>query len=259
MVNVVRPLLLAVGFIGALLFGAAFVTSILNPGYVEEIAKDIIRTQVEKKTREKLHAIDSRFLAGKAGAFIKQESEKIEHAKQQLIARLPEKVAAVIAEMRNLDCECRKKIEKSMRDGFELKILVATAAQEHLTTLIRTKYMETAEKLTREFRIFTGTNTLVFALLAFAAYFKRGAGMLLIAPTIVLVVAASITGYLYLLNQNWLHTIVFNSYVGMAYVGYMAIVFALLCDVLFNRARITARLLNIMFQFIGSAAHVVPC
>ena len=79
MVNVVRPLLLAVGLIGALLFGLAFVTSILNPGYVEEFAKDIIRTQVEKKTREKLHAIDSRFLAGKAGTLMKQESEKIEH------------------------------------------------------------------------------------------------------------------------------------------------------------------------------------
>ena len=259
MVNAIRGLLLAVGVIGALFFGTGLMTSFLNPGYVEEVAKDLIRTQVEKKTREKIGAIDSRFLAGKAAAFIKKEREEIELAKQQLTAKVPEKVAAVIAEMRNLNCECRRKIEQRTREGFEWKILAATAAQEQLTSLIRTKYMETAEKLTREFRIFTGTNTIVFALLAFAAWFKRGAGMFLIAPAIVLVVAASLTGYMYLFNQNWLHTIVFSNYLGLAYAGYMMIVFALLCDLLFNRARVTVTLLNITYRVIGSAMHAVPC
>ena len=64
----IRYLLLTVGLIGASLFGVAFVTSILNPGYVEEVAKDIIRIQVERKTHEKIDAIDAKFLSGKAGA-----------------------------------------------------------------------------------------------------------------------------------------------------------------------------------------------
>ena len=259
MVNAIRNALLALGTMGALFFGSTFMLSLVNPGYVEEVGKEIIRTQVEKKTREKIEALDSKFLAGKAAMFIKKERDEIEFAKQQLAANVPKKVAAVIAEMRNLDCECRKKIEQQAREGFELKIATASVAQEQLTALIRTKYMETAEKLTREFRIFTATNTIVFVLLGFAAWFKRGAGMFLIAPAVVLVVAAALTGYMYVFNQNWLHTIVFNNYLGMAYVGYMTIVFALLCDLLFNRAKVTVRLLNFTFRLIGSAASASPC
>ena len=119
--------------------------------------------------------------------------------------------------------------------------------------------MEISEKLTREFRIFTGANAAVFALLALAAFIKRRAGLHLVAPATVLIVAASITAYLYLFNQNWLHTILFSNYVGFAYVGYLSIVFGFLCDILFNRARVTTKLLNITFNIIGSGVQLVPC
>ena len=114
--------------------------------------------------------------------------------------------------------------------------------------------MEVAEKLTREFRIFTGSNALVFAVLALAAYTKRGAGVLLIPPALLLVIAAGIDGYLYIFSQNWLHTIVFSDYTGFAYVAYMGVVFAFLCDVAFNRGRMTVNLLKAM----GNVA-VAPC
>ena len=257
--STIRILLLALGVIGALMFGGAFVASIVNPGYVEEVAKEIIRRQVEKNVHEKIESLDAKFLSNRAGNLIKAHSEEIAAAKRQLSKKVPERMASIIAEMRNLDCECRRKIEKGIREGFEWQILKAAQAQERLTTLIRTKYMETAEKLTREFRIFTGTNALVFALLALAAFIKRRAGLHLLPPAFVLLIAASISAYLYLFNQNWLHNIVFGDYVGFAYVGYMAIVFAFLCDILFNRARATTRLLNIAFNIIGSSLHAVPC
>jgi len=259
MLNRVRLVLLILGLLGAMFFGFAFTTSIFNPGYVEEIAKEMIRAQVERKTHEKIAVLDAKFLAGKAGVLLKQHSEEMERTQQLLITNIPERVATIIAEMRNLDCECRQKVGKSLRDGLELHLLGATAAQERLVGLIRTQYMETAEKLTREFRIFTGTNALVFMLLAAAAYFKRRAGMFLLAPALVLVVAAVFTGSLYLFNQNWLHTIIFSDYVGMGYVGYMAIAFAFLCDILFNRARITAELVNLSLHAVGSAVQVIPC
>ena len=119
--------------------------------------------------------------------------------------------------------------------------------------------METAAHLTREFRIFTATNALVFGLLILAVLLKRQAGLLLLPSAIVLLVAASITAYLYLFNQNWLHTLVFSDYVGFAYVGYLAVVFAFLCDIIFNRGRITARLLSRLLEAVGSTVQVVPC
>ena len=256
MVATIRTLLLVFSAVGTVLFGAAFFASLLNAGYVEEFAKDIIRHQIEKKVHEKIDALDDKFLSTKAGALIKKHAEEAEAVRRQLKEKVPERISAVIAEMRNLDCECRKKIENRFRDGFESQIARAFQAQERLTSLIRTKYMEIAEKLTREFRIFTGTNALIFALLGIAAFFKRGAGLHLALPALALVLAATVTGYLYLFNQNWLHTILFSDYVGFTYILYLSIVFAFLCDVLFNRARVTTQLLS---SIGNSSIQALPC
>ena len=254
-----RAALTLLGVIGTLVFGTAFLTSYLNPGFVEQTAKRIIRYEVEKQVREKVESLDTAFLTKKAGRLLQGYADEITGAKQQLAAGLPQRLATVIAEMQNLDCECRKKIESSISDGLKWQIGVASLASDRLNTMIRTKYMETAGKLTREFRIFTATNALVFALLALAAVVKKRAGFHLVLPAIVLLIAAGLTAWLYLFNQNWLHTLVFNDYVGFAYIGYLGIVFAFLSDILFNHARITTVLVNRLLDVLGSSASLMPC
>lgn len=255
----IRTLLLALSAICAVTFGTLFVMSVVSPGYVEQVAKEVIRYQVERKVHEKVDAIDARFMASRAAVVVKHLGDEIAQAKAHLSEKLPERIAAVIAEMRDLDCECRKKIERNIRSGFEWRITSAAQAQERLGALIRTQYMETSAKLTREFRIFTGTNALVFVLFGVAALVRRRAGLHLLPVATLLLVAAVLTSYLYLFNQNWLHTIVFSDYVGFAFVGYLGAVFTCLCDLFFNRARITTELLNWLFQIIGSSVQVVPC
>lgn len=255
----VRGSVLVLGIIGSVLFGLAFIASIANPGFVERVAKDLIRHQVEKKVHEKIESLDSNFLAQKAKRFAKGYGDHIAVAKRQLSEGLPARIAQVISEMQNLDCECRNKIETSVREGFEWRIASASKIQERLTTLIRTKYMETTGQLTREFRIFTGTNALVFVLLILAVKLKGQAGLHLLPAAVVLLLAASITAYLYLFNQNWLHTLVFGDYVGLAYIGFLGVVFAFLSDIFFNHGRITTELLNRLLDGLGSATHIVPC
>ena len=255
----IRTLLLALSAIGGGLFGLMFFASVVNPGYVEQVAKNLIRYQVEKKVHEKVESLDAKFLSSKAASLVKKHADEAALVKRQLREKLPERIAAVIAEMQNLDCECRKKVERNIRAGFEWRIASAAQAQERLTTLIRTQYMETSERLTREFRIFTGTNAVVFVLLGIAALARRRAGLHLLPTAAVLLVAAALTSCLYLFNQDWLHTIVFSDYVGFAFVGYLAVVFAFLCDILFNRARITTWLLNRLFDAVGCSVVVAPC
>ncbi len=253
--STIRTFLLILSAVGSSLFGLMFAASALNPGYVEKVAKELIRLQIEKKIHEKVESLDAAFLSSRAADWIKKYSDEIALAKRELNEKLPEKIAAVIAEMQNLDCECRKKVEGKVRAIFEQRISNAAEMQERLTTLIRTQYMETAGKLTLEFRIFTGTNAVVFLLLGLAALFRRNASLHLLPVAVVLLVAALLVGYLYLFNQNWLHTVVFGDYMGFAFVGYLAVVFAFLCDVLFNRARITTGLLN----SVGGSFQVMPC
>jgi hypothetical protein len=250
---------LTIGVIGFVFFALAFLASIASPGFVEQVARNLIRYEVEKKVHEKVESIDSHFLAKKAEVFAKNHADDIARTKHLLAQQLPARIAEVIAEMQNLDCECRKKIETNIREGFEWRIASASAAQEQLSTLIRSKYMETASQLTREFRIFTGANAIVFALLLVAVLIKRQAGIHLLPSALVLLLAATVTAYLYLFNQNWLHTLVFNDFAGFAYIAYLGGAFALLCDIIFNRARVTVEVLNALLNAAGSAIQVVPC
>ena len=254
-----RRTALTIGMTGFVFFALAFLASIANPGFVEHAAKNIIRYEVEKRVQDKVEAIDTHFLTKQAGVFAKARADEIAEAKRQLAQQLPARIAEIIGEMQDLDCACRKQIETSIREGFEWRITSASAAQERLATLIRSSYMDTANQLTREFRIFTGTNAMVFALLLVAVFVKRQAGLHLLPAALVLLLSASLTAYLYLFNQNWLHTLVFSDFVGLAYLAYLGGVFAFLCDILFNRARVTVEALNALLNAVGSAVQVAPC
>lgn len=239
-----RNIALALGSLGCLLFSTVFVLSYAQPSFVENVGKNIIRQQVEKKVNQKIEALDTHFLSQAAAKIIKTKESEIATIQRQIKAGLPDKIAAVIANMRELDCECRKKAAASVRNGFFARLTSATHIQAQLTHLIETKYIEVSTALLREFRIFTGSNAFVFACLALVVVFKKHATLHLLPVAIVLVTSSGITAYFYIFKQNWLHSLIFNDYVGMAYLGYLMFVFLLLCDLIFNRARVTVNVLQ---------------
>jgi hypothetical protein len=254
-----RRFALFIAVLGTLLFGAAFALSLAKPIWVEQTARNLIRLEVETRLHEKIRSIDSSALAQKAATLAKGYADEVALAKRLLAQRLPQRVAEMMGEMQNLDCECRKKVENRARAGLDWRVTTASAAHERLTGLIRTQYMDTAHKLVREFRIFTGTNAAVFALLLVAALIRPKASLQLLPAALVLLAAAGVTGYFYLFQQNWLHTLLFNDYVGMGYVGYLSGVMALLSDLIFNRARVTTAVMNAALEAAGSAVQLVPC
>jgi hypothetical protein len=51
-----------------------------------------------------------------------------------------------------------------------------------------------------------------------------------------------------------------GSYVGWAYAAYLALVFLFLCDIAFNRGRVTTRLLNGVNSSLGGiVSALTPC
>ena len=257
--SVVRALALWLGVVGALVFGAGFVASLVAPGRVEQVGKDAIRAQVEQRVNEKIDALDAGFALRMAERLHAEQAARIRNAQDQLRRNLPARIAAVVGEMADLDCPCRQKIENWLEDGLREDIASTERMQERLTRLIRAQYMDTAAQLQREWRIFTGANALVFGLLAAAVLIRRRATWHLLPATALLVLAAAVTAYFYLFQQNWLHTIVFNDYVGWGYFGYLGAAFAMTCDVAFNRARVTAQIVSHMLEMIGSSLSVLSC
>ncbi|MCO5357474.1 hypothetical protein [Acidovorax kalamii] len=247
--TVIRPLVLFIALAGGLFFGALIAASLARPEWVEQTARTMIRAQIEKKTGEQIAALDARFLDGKARALLREGEREIAAARKALTDGLPARIAAIAAEMGIPDCECRKR----HAERAQLRLGSLQQMQAQLSDLIRTQYLDTADQLLRELRIFSGANALAFALLGVGALRRPGARLQLLPATATLLLATVGTSGMYLFGQDWLHTIVFGDYVGWALLGYIAVVYAWLCDLLFNRAQLTAHLLS------SAGGAVSPC
>lgn len=252
-----------VGLIGVALFGGAFIATWMLPGYVEHAGSGFIRSQLEKLAHEKIDSLDQQVGGGALGQLaegvIARNEVQIDNAKEQLHAALPERIAAVVAEMNDLSCECRTKYAQAIREGMNPYVTSLEALNEKLQDFLKTKYMELVNRVVADFRIFTACNLAVFMLLLSVSFLKPQAVVLLFFPAALLTAATVICSYFYLFEQNWFFTLLYNDFVGISYLGYVVGVFLFLCDIALNRGRVTARILNGIFQGVGSGFSVVPC
>jgi hypothetical protein len=255
----VRHTILGLAMLGATLFTVALLASFLSPLLIERAAREIVRIEVERRVGQKIDALSNSTLTVLAQKALRKTDEEIDLARRALAQDVPRKVANVVADMLNADCECRRRLVGNATKAQEEQLSSLSRIRDNLVSLIETAYSEVTTNLMREFRIVTGSNAAAFSVLALVIYFRRGASLQLLVPTVVLVGAVMITGGLYLFSQNWLHTIVYNQYVGLGYIAYLGVVAAFLADVLINRARVTTEVVNVFLQAIGSALKAVPC
>jgi len=252
-----------IGLVGILLFGSGFIFTYSIPGFVEEIGKDFIKEKIEEKTHQKINDVSlsnqNNILIKFASKLAKNNDQEINRLKEKLNADVHIKVAAVIAEMRDLDCECRKKYENSLKSQTESNLFSLQNANDKLMEFMKMKYMEVSNMLKVDFRIFTGSNSIVFTLLLLISLFKPKAITHLFLPGILLVTSSVIRSYFYIFEQNWFFTIIYNSYLGWGYLGYLGLVFVFLCDIAFNKARVTTGIINGIFSIVGSVTSVSPC
>ena len=134
-----------------------------------------------------------------------------------------------------------------------------TRVRERLSSLIESAYGTVRDELLRELRIVSGSNAVAFALLGVVTLVRKRATWHSLLPLVVLVGAVLITGAVYLLNQNWLHTIVFGDYVGWGYSAYLGTVAAFLSDLAFNRGRVSTEIIRAVLEGVSSSVSVSPC
>jgi hypothetical protein len=250
-----RVILLTISAVGAALFASAFVVSFVRPMLIESMTKELVRREIEARVGERIASLQGSRLARLAQRAIVKNDRRM----ADLASELPKKVAAVVAEMQDSNCGCRKVLAGAASSFLTLELLVRSGVSDRLLALIRGKYAEVTQALLREFRIFTGANALVFLLLGITTYTRRRAGLQLLLPAIVLLGAALVVGTLYLFGQDWVHTIVFSSYVGLGYFAYLVLAVAFLLDVVFNHGRISTEIVNAALNAFGGAIQAAPC
>jgi len=261
--EIMNIILRIIGIVGVLLFASGFIFTYSMPGFVEKIGQDFIKDKVSEKTNKKIATLNLKYsnnaLVKLAGKFAKKNEAKISALKEKLKSKAYIKLAAVIAEMRDLDCECRKKYENYYKNELESNILSLKNANVLLMDFMKSKYMEVSKKLKKDIRIFTGSNTIVFLFLVLLSFLKPQAITHLFLPGILLVVSTVVCSYFYIFEQNWFFTIIYSTYLGWGYLIYLGIVFLFLCDIALNKARVTTEIINSILSAIGSVGSVGPC
>lgn len=254
-----RSTILGFGLCGMLLFGAAFLLSFARPLAVERIAREAVRIQVERETGARIDALTGGRLAGMAHGVLKGIDTQGMRTWRAMRADLPHRVAEVTAGMLDADCPCRRRLGTFAGVLAQGRLFRLGLAHARLTGLIESRYAAVRGRLLRECRIFTGANAAAFALLAGVTLARRRAGLQLVLPAAVLAGALAIAGGFYLFGQDWLHTLIFNDYVGLAYAGWLAAVALLLADIALNGARVTTRAVNAVLHAAGSTVSALPC
>lgn len=258
-----KTFLRLVGLAGSILFWTFFAVTFVTPESIETFAKDYIERKAAERIDETVDDLgpeesDSALL-NLAQSMLTENEDRIRELKDQLRLRIHEQIADAIAEIRDLDCECRDRIARFLEEGYQGQILMADAANDRIVEFIHYKYMELVSELKRDIRIFTASNGGAFLVLLLISFVKPRAIVHLFVPGVLLAASTIICSYFYIFEQNWLLTIIHSAYLGFVYLGWLGFVFLFLCDIVLNRGRVTTQILNAIGSMIGNAATVLPC
>lgn len=246
-----------------IIYGIAFVYSLNSVQTIEKNATEFIKHQIHKETQERIDTIGAKYQDNKLVQLSKKlyekENSQLSLYKEALSSKLHEKVAAVVAKMQNFDCECREKYSNFIKGLISSQVSRLSEATKNLQEFMQYKYMYIVQNLIQDFRIFAGSNVLVVMILLILMFRKPQANLQISLLAGLMAVSTIITSYLYIFEQNWFYTILYSDFMGYLYLGYLGIIFVLLWDIIFNKARITTEIFNFIANAIGSSVSALSC
>jgi hypothetical protein len=114
-------ILRSIGVVGAALFGFFFLLTFSTPQWVERAAVEFIETRAREKVDSSIESWKPDSGAGVAGRvaemLYQQNQDELEQLKLQFRDGVRETWAAALAEVRDLDCECREKVLNILESG----------------------------------------------------------------------------------------------------------------------------------------------
>jgi hypothetical protein len=238
-------MLLLVGAVGALMAGALLGVTFSTPTWVEDFAAEFLAREVAHKIDAGIDAVQapngqSRVARATAALYRRNEAE-IARTKESLRAFAHAQAPDLVARLRDPGCACRAQWEQWLHEDEIARLAWLGQAKAGLVDFIQGSYARSVAGLKRDLRVFAGANLAAFLLLLALASSKPRAIAQLFVPAMLLATSAAICSYFYLFRQDWLLTLVFRDYLGVYYLAYLGVAFALLCDIALNRARVTTQ------------------
>ena len=248
-----RRLLMAVASFGIIIFALLLSATFADRADIEKAAIFAIQNKVQSEVKEKYPVFENESFM-KSADFLKDKFDKQGAAWQAALdAKVDVAVANIIASLCGCSTASPEK-QAFITDVFKRKNAKAVAISQQLESFIKGKYETVVTGLIRDIRIFSSVNIGAFLLVFLLAFLRPKARFHLLLPAGLLLVSAILTMCFYIFGQNWFYTLILGSFWGLAYLVYMAIIFAFTLDITLNHGRITGLILNAV-----SSIPITPC
>jgi Mg2+ and Co2+ transporter CorA len=129
---VVRKYLLVLSLLGMGLMGGIFTLSYVAPLELERMAREAVRIEVERQVGEAVDRLSDSKVAALARRELRKTESEIERTENAIRQQIPRKVALVVADMLQADCECRKRLIASVESVAKRRLASLQSVQDNL-------------------------------------------------------------------------------------------------------------------------------
>ena len=251
------------------MFATLFALTYKDTQWFEDSAKAWVAKEIERKIQMDFPDSEQKSSSKTLGKLKGKLQERIKDLREELFSDLPDKIAVEIAHW----CTCRMGLEdkKAAQRKFEeirvsvrkdniadLKKNIKSKAigLENVNALIKGHYIKVIEQLLNDFRIFAGSNVLIFLSILILSLIKTEHEKALMVAGGLVTCGTLVSIGIYLFNQNWFHALLFNDYMGWGYLVYVATITGFLADVVFNKGKISIEVVMGILAVIAMAVSV---
>jgi hypothetical protein len=225
-------------WVGALVFAAGFVVLSVAPAHVERWARPHVIELVQAEAMERYPALRS--LSAFSG--LAERLRVTGRVTRGLItSEYPEAVARIFSHLCKYECGEEPAVAEVVRSGLTRALDSLGVALGRVESWARDRYGALVFDLIADLRIVSATNAVLFGLAA--AALRWGSATKLTLSLAAILFASSLLGaFLYFFQQDWLMTLLFGNYAGVAYLVWVGVIALLLADCTFNRGRVVRAL-----------------
>ena len=241
-----------ISLLGLLLFGSAFALAVLAPKQVETAAKAYIVSEAKAEVTRYFETPVGRTLAETYAALQERYGQEIEDTEAAIKAKLHERIAEALGQLCHFDCETKESLKTALLEGMKSSIDRLEVMLAKVKRLAQDKYSETTAKIRRDLMIFTGANSVVFAFILLIGFLRPSQQRALALPACLMLFATVASSGIYVFGQDWFWVVLTDSYMGYGYLGYVAVIFFFLCDIVYNQGQITLAVIEGILRAVSS-------
>ena len=251
LISIVKSLLIGASCIGITVFSAIFSVTFFDQETITKSAKQFVVEKTQETYLQYEHTLAEHGVAKKALTSLKDKYSRELADVPQAMKTVDTIITAFIESMCAAN-DCVLSTEEShalkrtiVADYAKSMRQAANTALYSIDDILLNKARTVMSELIEDLRIFSAINAVIYGCVLLIALCAKPITLRALQLPAVLMIAASLAAtFIYVCEQNWFYSILYNNYWGTGYAVLVGVIFAFLLDIVMNSAKVTVAISN---------------